>query len=71
MKAKTKNVKMTSKQAMELILMLEGRIKKNNQNMLNAPLLMHMKEEKEENALFQSIIDNLDKTFWTKEGELK
>lgn len=71
MKANNKNVKMTAKQAITLISMLESRINQNNDDILNAPLLMHMTEEKEENVLFQSIIDNLDRTFWTKNGELK
>ena len=70
MKSKNKNVKMTSKQAITLISMLEARIDENNKDIANAPLLMYMTEEKEENDLFQSIIDNLDQTFWTKNGEL-
>ena len=66
-----KKVSMTSKEAMTFISMLEDRISVNKKAIEDAPVLMNMREEIEENKRFQFMVERLDKTFWDMNGELK
>jgi len=66
-----KKVSMTSKEAMTFISMLEDKISVNKKAIENAPTLMNMREELEENKRFQFMVERLDKTFWDMNGELK
>ena len=66
-----KKVSMTSKEAMTFISMLEDRISVNKKAIKDAPVLMNMREEIDENKRFQFMVERLDKTFWDMNGELK
>ena len=65
-----KKVPMTSKEALTLISMLSQRIEANKEDIANAPVIMNMKEELEENSQLEWIIEKLDRKFWDKNGEL-
>lgn len=66
-----KKVSMTSKEAITFICMLENRISANKKAIEDAPVLMNMREELEENKRFQLMVERLDTTFWDMNGELK
>jgi uncharacterized pyridoxamine 5'-phosphate oxidase family protein len=66
-----KKVSMTSKEAMTFISMLENKISVNKKAIEDAPALMNMREELEENKRFQFMVERLDTTFWDMNGELK
>lgn len=66
-----KKVSMTSSEAMDIISMLEDRIKSNNDEINEAHYLSNMKDQERENEKLKWMIERLDKTFWHINGELK